>query len=121
AADDISTPLAGMYELYERAPEPRQMAVLRRADHLHFVDEVEAEHEAVRAMPFAGELAWIPKEMKPIAELASGAEAHRFVRALTLAHFDASLKQSQEARRFLDGNVTHALTLQGIDAFIHCA
>jgi len=62
------------------------MFVLQRADHQHFVDDVEGEHEAVRAMSFPGEASWIPAAMRPIGELASGEQAHLFVRGLTLAH-----------------------------------
>src|ERR1051325_6416405 len=67
AEDDISLPLAGMLELYERTPATKQMVILRRADHLHFMDNVEQLHESVRAMTLPGELAWIPQEMRPIA------------------------------------------------------
>jgi dienelactone hydrolase len=55
--DDISLPLAGMVELFERTPATKQMVIPRRADHLHFMDNVEAMHEAVRAMAFPRELA----------------------------------------------------------------
>jgi predicted dienelactone hydrolase len=101
AENDISLPLPGMIELFGRAPQPKRLLVLQRADHLHFIDEVEEEHEAVRAMQFPGVLAWIPREMLPVAELCSGEEAHRFVRGLTLAHFDATLRDSDEAHAFL--------------------
>jgi predicted dienelactone hydrolase len=101
AENDISLPLPGMIELFGRAPAPKRLLVLRRADHLHFIDQVEEEHEAVRAMQFPGVLAWIPREMRPITELCSGEDAHRFVRGLTLAHFDATLRDSEEARAFL--------------------
>ncbi len=116
AEDDISLPLAGMHELLERTPSTKQMAILRRADHLHFVDDVETQHEAVRAMAFAPELAWIKEEMRPISELCSGEEAHRFVNALTLSHFDAYLKHIEAARYFLEGNVDAQLAARGVDA-----
>jgi len=103
AENDTMTPLDGIYELLERTPGTKQLVVLPRADHLHFLDCVEEEHEFVRAMPFAGKLAWIPKEMRPISELCSGEEANRFVRGLTLAHMDAFLQQRNDARRFLAG------------------
>ena len=34
----------------------------------------------------------IPAAMRPMAELASGERAHAFVRGLTLAHMDATLR-----------------------------
>jgi predicted dienelactone hydrolase len=105
AENDTSLPLAGMYELYERTPATKRMAILRGADHMHFMDHVEEMHELVRSMTFSGELAWLPKEMRPIAELCSGEEAHRLIRGLTLCHFDGVLKAMPEARLFLDGEV----------------
>jgi pimeloyl-ACP methyl ester carboxylesterase len=114
AENDVSLPLTGMYELFERTPAPKQMFVLRRADHMHFMDEVETMHEAVRTMPWAGELAWMPKEMLPIAELSSGDQAHLFVRGLTLSHFDAVLKQDGKAQQFLQSDLERELALRGV-------
>ena len=93
------------------------MAVLRRADHLHFIDDVEQQHEAVRTMSFPAELAWM-KEMRPIAELCSGEAAHVFVRGLTLCHMDAVLKRIDEAQQFLCGDVEAELAARGIDAYV---
>src|SRR6516225_8156187 len=93
AADqDACLPIEGMYELFERAPAPKKMVVLERADHMHFVDDVEKSHEAFRTMPMEGDLAKIQADMRPIAELCTGEEAHRFIQEVTLAHFNATLK-----------------------------
>ena len=119
AENDISLPLDGMFELFARTPATKQMVILRRADHLHFMDDVERQHEAVRAMSFTGELAWIPKEMRPIAELCSGEQAHLFVRGLTLCHLDAILRGHPEARRFLAGNIEAELAVRGVDVIVH--
>lgn len=119
AENDISLPLAGMYELFERTPATKQMVILRRADHLHFMDNVEELHETVRTMPWTGELAWIPKEMRPIAELCSGEQAHLFVRGLTLCHMDAILRRQEEAQRFLLGDLEAELAMRGVDAIVH--
>jgi predicted dienelactone hydrolase len=118
AEDDISLPLEGMYELYDRTPATKQMVILRRADHAHFMDAVEETHEAIRKMPFTGELAWIPREMRPITELCSGDEAHLFVRGLTLAHMDSVLKQHEGARKFLAGDVGAELAARGVDVIV---
>ena len=116
AENDVPLPLAGMYELFERTPAPRQMVILRRADHLHFIDNVEHEHEAMRAMPITGEAAWIPPEMLPIEQLCSGDQAHLFVSGLTLCHLDANLRQHAEARQFLAAEIAAELALRGIEA-----
>lgn len=119
AEQDASLPLSGMYEIFERTPATKQLIVLRRADHMHFMDDVEEMHEAVRAMPFTGELAWLPKEMLPISELCSGEQAHLFVRGLTLCHMDAVLKRQETARQFLDGDIEGELAARGVEAFVH--
>lgn len=119
AENDASLPLAGMYEIFDRTPAPKQMLILRRADHMHFMDNVEQMHEAVRGWPFAGELAWLAKEMRPIAELCSGEQAQLFVRGLTLCQMDAVLRRHAGARRFLAGDLEAALAARGIEAILH--
>jgi dienelactone hydrolase len=131
AENDTPLPLDGMFEIFERAPQPKRMAILRRADHLHFVDDVERKHEESRLAPLTGqEWDWIAKEMLPISELCSGEEAHLFIRGLTVCHMDAALKRTQahsesvvrvseEARRFLGGGIEAELRSRGVDAILH--
>jgi dienelactone hydrolase len=116
ALNDTPLPLAGMYELFDRTKAPKRMVILHRADHSHFVDDVEGEHERVRAMSFPDQLAWLPREMLPISELSSGEQAHLFVRGLTLAHFDAVLQERDEARQFWNGDVEAELARLGVEA-----
>ena len=91
AEDDVLTPIAGMHELYSHTPGPKQMVVLPRADHLHFVDNVEQAHEQLRAASLPPEASWISREMRPIAELCTGEEAHRQIQSYTVAHLSAAL------------------------------
>ena len=119
ADNDVCLPLAGMYELFERTPATRRMIILRRADHMHFMDKVEEMHESVRNMTFPEELTWITREMRPIAELSSGEQAHLFVRGLTLAHMDATLKLTPEAQRFLEGDIVGELMARSVEATEH--
>lgn len=119
AEQDVPLPLSGMYELFDRTPGSPQMVILRRADHQHFMDEVEHEHEAARAMVFPAEGAWIPKAMLPIGELCSGEQAHLFVRGLTLCHLDATLRGHVGARRLLAGDVEADLAARGVEAMSH--
>lgn len=116
AEDDTYLPLAGMYELYERTPATRQMVVLRRADHYHFMDDLEALHEAARAMPLTGELAWIPRDMRPLVELCPGEQARLFVRGLTLCHMDAMLRGQEPAQRLWAGDLEAELAGRGVAA-----
>lgn len=121
AEDDVPIPLAGVRELFDRTPASKRMFVLRRADHQHFLDDVEREHEAVRAMTFSGEAAWIPAAMRPIAQLCSGEQAHVFVRGLTLGHLDATLRRSDVAERFLANDVEAELDARAVEAFAYRA
>ncbi len=118
AENDTSLPLAGMVEMFERAPEPKLMVTLARADHMHFMDDVERKHEAVRTMTVSAELAELQKEMRPIGELLSGDQAQLAVRGLTLAHMDAALRGDPAARRLLSGDVGAALAGRGIDVSV---
>jgi dienelactone hydrolase len=119
AEQDTMIPLASVYELFDRTPASKRLFILRRADHQHFIDDVQGEHEALRSMSLPGDGAWIPAAMRPMAELASGEQAHVFVRGLTLAHLDATLRGLDAARRFLDGDVEAELTARGVKAIAH--
>jgi dienelactone hydrolase len=119
AEDDVSLPLPGMYELFERTPAAEQMVILRRADHAHFMDNVEEVHETTRNTVWSGELAWISRDMRPMSELCSGEQAHLFARGLTLAHMDATVRQQDEARRFLAGDLEAELAARGVDVIVH--
>jgi len=122
ADNDVCLPIDGMYEIFERIPAAKRMVVLRRADHMHFMDNVEELHEVVRTSPpWIPELDYLQKEMRPIGELCTGEQSHLFVRGLTVAHFDAVLRQSDEARRFLAGDIHAELASRGIEAFVHAA
>jgi len=118
AENDVSIPLQGIYELFERTPRPKRLVILRRADHLHFIDDVEEEHETVRKIAFTGELAWIPREMRPISELCSGEKAHLLVRGLAVCHLDAALKQKADAREYLASDLARELSNRGVEAIV---
>jgi predicted dienelactone hydrolase len=119
AEDDVPIPLDSVRELFDRTPGPRRMFVLRRTDHQHFLDDVEGEHEALRAITLPGDAAWITAAMRPMSELCPGAQAHDFVRGLTLAHLDATVRESHAAERFLAAGADAALAARGVDAAAH--
>jgi len=119
AENDVALPLAGMYELFERTPASKQMIILRHADHMHFMDNVEEIHEGMRTMKVGPELAAMQKEMLPFAELCSEEQAHLFVRGLTLSHLDAILRQLKAAQQFLAGDLHSALTAHGVNVIVH--
>jgi predicted dienelactone hydrolase len=119
AENDASIPLAGMYELFERTPATKHLVILRPADHMHFMDNVEEMHETVRTMPWPGELAWLPQEMLPASELCSGEQAHLFVRGLALCQMDTILKRQEEAQQFLLGDIEAELAARGVEVIVH--
>jgi dienelactone hydrolase len=114
--DDVLTPLDGIRELYDRVPHPKRLAVLRRADHLHFVDDVAGAHEGLRTAQLSEDAAWMGAAMRPIEELCPAEEAHAFTRGLTLAHFDAALRGLAPARALLVGDVARVLAARGVAA-----
>jgi hypothetical protein len=113
AENDSFLPLAGMYELFERTLAAKRMIVLRRADHLHFMDNLEELHETVRKLAYPGS-----DEMRPITELCSGEHACLFSRGLTVCHMDATLKDQEAAQRFWAGDIEAELAKRGIDAIV---
>jgi hypothetical protein len=117
AENDVPVPLDDVLDVYHRAPPPKQLVVLRRADHQHFVDDVAGDHEALRAMSLPGEAAWMPAAMLPIDRLTAPADAHVFVSGLALAHLDASLRADERAQAWLDSGVAFRLAARGIEAW----
>jgi dienelactone hydrolase len=115
---DVPIPPGHVRELYTRAPEPKRMVTLRRADHQHFLDDAEAAHESVRTLDLPGEAAWMPAATLPFKQLSSAAEAHAFTCALTLAHLDDAVRGRDAAHRFLTEDLQAGLAAAGIDAVV---
>jgi hypothetical protein len=113
---DVPVPLEGVQEIFARAPAPKRMFVLRRADHQHFADDVEASHEALRAMTLPGEAAWMTAAMLPATALCPGEHGHLFARGLALAHLDSALRGNAAAEEFLTSHAGRALAARGVDA-----
>ena len=114
---DQSIPIQAVRELFDESPWPTRLLVLRGADHLHYVDDIAAEHEAFRQVPAVGDLAWIA-DMRPIGELCAPSAAQAVVQAVTLAHFDTALRGVEAAAAFLDGDLSAALAAHGIHAVV---
>jgi len=89
---DRFTPLPGVRDVFARMPRPKRMYVLRGADHGHFADDVEPTG--------------------PTRD-----QAHTFTRGMALAHFDASLTGSVDARGFLTGDVAASLRERNVVAY----
>ena len=119
AENDVPIPPVAVLDVFDRTPATKRMVTLRRADHQHFVDDVEGAHDAARAMSFPGEAAWMQAAMLPMTELCSGERAHMFVRGLTLAHLDATLNANEAARGFLADDIADELAAHNLDAIVH--
>ena len=105
--EDVMTPLEGIVELFERTPATKRMFVVKGADHLHFVDDVEQAHESLRRSTLAGDAAWIPAAMRPLADLCPPEQAHETIRGLILAHLEATLRSDHAAQEFLERYEAH--------------
>jgi predicted dienelactone hydrolase len=116
ADNDVPIPPSAVRNVFDRTPATKRMVTLRRADHQHFVDDVEGAHEAVRTMDVPPEAAWMIAATRPMTELCDGDTAHAFVRGLTLAHLDATLRANPAAARFLADDLPTELAAHGIDA-----
>jgi predicted dienelactone hydrolase len=92
---DVSIPLEGVREIYERVPGKKKLVVLHGVDHIHYVDNAREQHERVRAMQFPPELAYMQQEMRPFSDLREEHETHELLKQLTAAHFDAALQTSR--------------------------
>ena len=57
--NDVPVPLDDVLDVFHRAPQPKRLVVLRRADHQHFVDDVAGDHEALRAMDLPEPATWM--------------------------------------------------------------
>jgi hypothetical protein len=108
----------GCWEIFERAPSPKLMVTLKRADHFHFMDGTERTHEAFRTSNLGEQYDEIQRDVKPMAQLVSGATAHAFASGLSVVHFDATLRRLPLAQQFLEGDLTQELFDRGIEARI---
>jgi hypothetical protein len=126
---DTWLPLYGTLELLADCPSPnKRAAVLRRADHQHFVDDVETCHAWLHA--FTKELAerdespqappWeaMARLMYPYSELMPEAEAMCILSGLVTQHMDAHLKGEPAALAKDAAALKQDLALRNLNAFL---
>jgi len=106
ADEDSVLPLAGMHDLFERAPSVDQMVVLVNADHFHFCDNAEAVHDMMAPM--------MGGQTKKSSEFIPGSDAYTFTTGLGLAHFDATLRQLDDAVVLMRRNLADVMAERGI-------
>lgn len=106
---DSLLPLYGQFDIYhELVRGTRRMVVLLDGDHVHFGDAIEPSHAwmedflATIAEVWPGTDWDIPSRLvRPFAELAPAAPTNDLWRMLILGHFDAFLKQDEDAIAFM--------------------
>jgi len=110
---DAILPLFSTLELFRKIPAPVRMAIMLKADHNHYVDDIAGGQrwlaEWLRNMANAwgtdgGHWDWCIDAIEPPELLAPGDKTHETENALTTAHFDAYLRKDASAVRFLDGD-----------------
>jgi dienelactone hydrolase len=109
-------------EMFAQLPEPKKLAVLKEAGHLHWTDNAELMHETLRLRYLSGEFPdpeldgqKLGTAFRPFAELCPAEHALDVMRSTILAHFEASLKGNADARTFLDNDLAETFAARGID------
>ena len=120
-ATNIATHLAS--HGYVVAAPDFQLAIVEGAGHVHFTDNAEVVHEHMRQAYLSGsfpdpeiDAIALGTAMRPFAELLSQARGHDVMCGLALAHMDANLKDHDDARAFLDGDLAGILAAR--DTFL---
>jgi dienelactone hydrolase len=114
--------LEDLRELRDLLPIPKRFAVLRRAGHMHFLDDVEKTHELMRAMWASPDFPdpendgpALALSARPFSELAPASHGRDSVLGLCLAHMDENLKESAAASTFLCSDLKARFAARGID------
>ncbi|MBI5087314.1 MAG: hypothetical protein HZB15_00140 [Actinobacteria bacterium] len=108
---DAWLPLYGHLGMFARFSGPSRMAILLDADHNHFVDDIPTSHAWYRELTWElaktypdGDTNWaaIAQTIAPIEDLVDADVAYELWRGLTVAQFDAHLRDRPEARQLLE-------------------
>jgi hypothetical protein len=118
--------LEDLRELHEALPSPKRFAVIRRAGHMHFVDDIERTHEFMRAMWASPDFPdpendgqALARSAQPFSELAPAFHGRDSVLGLCLAHMDAFVKDRDDARSFLASGLASRFEARGIGLEVH--
>jgi dienelactone hydrolase len=121
-AVDPIVALPDLRELHAKVREPKRLAVLRRAGHMHFLDGAQSVHETMREAYLSGEFPdpeldaiALGTAMRPFVELCSEADSLATARSLCLALMDSELKRDAAARAFLASGLAATFTNRGIE------
>lgn len=108
-------------ELHALLPEPKRLAILKGAGHLHWGDNAELMHETLRQRYLSGDFPdpeidgpALGRAFRPFSELCPTQHAVDAMRSIGLAHFASTLCHNNEARAFL-AELPGALAQRGIE------
>lgn len=118
---DALVVLDDLRDLSTRLHEPKRFAVLRGASHFHWAEGAERLYEACRSMWEGGairapgaDLAGLAARTPPFSALAPNAHGTETLQTLCLAHMDAHLKERDDARAWLAGDLQGTFAARGI-------
>ncbi|MCX4509222.1 dienelactone hydrolase family protein [Streptomyces sp. NBC_01619] len=128
AADrDSLLPLYGQLALFRSLPATRKrMVVLARADHNHFVDDIDtgqawlkefAEQLAALFPDGPGDWPRVARSVEPMERLVPGDKAKLAWQGMVTAHFDAHLSDDPGAKAFVSTDPDAVLAARGIDTY----
>jgi predicted dienelactone hydrolase len=123
AEQDALIMLDELRRLHRELRCDKRLVILNDAGHVHFVDGAEQRHEMLRmqfksgAMPKSDGVDFVAlgESMKPFSEHCPAEVGALVVRGLGLAHMEAWLRGSAEARAFLGGDLEAAFAARGAD------
>lgn len=124
---DAWLPLYGHLGMFARFNGPSRMVIMLDADHNHFVDDIPTSHTWYRELTWElakvypdGPTNWgaIAETIAPIDELEDPDVAYELWRGLTVAQFDAYLRDRPEAQRLLDEHIRTEAARIGADVLV---
>ena len=118
AANTVSRRIKATFPM---APEPKRIAILKAAGHLHWGDNAELMHETLRHRYLSGDFPdpeidalAIGRAFRPFSDLCPAQHAVDAMRSIGLAHFAANLSNSDDARALL-ADLAGTLSQRGIE------
>ena len=122
---DSLLPLYGQLALLRMIPATdKQLVCLARADHNHFVDDIDVGHQwmaefiqqVADIFPNGpGDWPLVARSISPIEQLTPGEDAKRAWRGVVTAHFDAHLRDNAQAREAVN-NIDAMLSAVGVES-----
>jgi hypothetical protein len=104
-------------DTFTKLPGPSRVVILQDADHNHFCDGIDVGHSWFKELTMANaeifgteETDWVgvARTIPPFEELVDPDAAYALWRGVTVAHFDATLRATADAKELLSHHVVPA-------------